>query len=145
MLGLLQIGAAAGDGDDEPEQARAPARSFPLHLDGAEPMRFRYALFLLNKVGGVPVLAVRALCWRPLCKGACCVSCAVHVLQNCSNAGARILPLAPCDNSHGCTMLLLITCSEGLQDPACQCYIFLLRMGASLLKERTWRLARQRC
>jgi hypothetical protein len=24
-------------------------REFPLHLDGVEPMRFRYALFLLNK------------------------------------------------------------------------------------------------
>ena len=51
VLDLLQIGAA-GDADEEPHQAHAPARSFPLHLDGAEPMRFRYALFLLNKVGG---------------------------------------------------------------------------------------------
>lgn len=54
MFDMLQLGQRAGDAD---ESAAVAPREFPLHLDGAERMRFRYALFLLNKVG--------SFCGRP--------------------------------------------------------------------------------
>ena len=46
MFDLLQIGERA----PEPEDASLAPKEFPLFLDGSERMRFRYAVFLLNKV-----------------------------------------------------------------------------------------------
>ena len=48
VFDMLQIGQGSSDVD---EAAAVVPREFPLHLDGSERMRFRYALFLLNKVG----------------------------------------------------------------------------------------------
>jgi hypothetical protein len=44
MFDLLQIGERT-----DLEDARLFPREFPLYFDGSERMRFRYAIFLLNK------------------------------------------------------------------------------------------------
>ena len=46
MFDLLQI----GDRTPDLEDASLAPKEFPLFLDGSERMRFRYAVFLLNKV-----------------------------------------------------------------------------------------------
>ena len=88
VLDLLQIGAA-GDAAEEPDHAQA--RKFPLHLDGVEPMRFRYALFLLNKVGGGCIYFARS---------------ALLVLQTClQNEPVRLHWLSMVGGSWPCPVL----------------------------------------
>ena len=73
VFDMLQI--RQGGGGDADEAAAVVPREYPLHLDGAERMRFRYALFLLNKVGpGCSAVGPACCHWSYTC-----LQCSDHI------------------------------------------------------------------
>lgn len=60
MFELLQIGERSPDPDD----ASLAPKEFPLFLDSSERMRFRYGVFLLNKVSNFPAISCIGLMHR---------------------------------------------------------------------------------